>query len=59
MKKDNMEAVKSSLLAGVASGVFFGGLLYVNGNPHYLCFGAIAYFVGTFVGLITTIHLDE
>lgn len=58
MKRDNIEALKSSVLAGVAFGTVVGGVLFTTDNPHYLCVGVLALAMGFFVGLLTTWYPD-
>lgn len=58
MKKDNVEALKSSALTGVAFGTTVGGVLFTTDNPHYLCVGVLALVMGFFVGLLTTWYPD-
>lgn len=58
MKKDNVEALKSSVLTGVAFGTVVGGSLFLANNPHFLCVGVLAIFAGFCVGLLTTWYPD-
>lgn len=59
MKKDNVEALKSSVLAGLANGMLFGGIGLLNNSPYWDICGCIGFFVGIVVGLLTTWDLEE
>lgn len=59
MKKDNIEALKSSVLVGLAYGAIVGGVLLANGKSYALLCGAIAIVVGFGIGVLTTWYPDE
>lgn len=59
MTKNNKEAVKSSVMAGVAFGVMVCGVLTVVESSHILCPSLGASVVGFGVGLWTTWYPNE
>lgn len=59
MKKDNVEALKSSALVGVAFATSTGGMLYLTDNPHWDCFTLVSMFCGFLIGLLTTWYPEE
>lgn len=59
MKKDNIEALKSSVLVGVAFMAVVGGVLFLTDSPYFLSAGLASLFFGFVVGLLTTLYLDE
>lgn len=58
MKKDNVEALKSSVLVGIAYGLLTGGIFLLIGNPHFLWFGLCSSAAGFLLGLLTTWYPD-
>lgn len=59
MKKDNIEAIKSSVLAGLANGLLFSGIGLINNSPDWHLCGYIGFLSGVVVGLLTTWDLGE
>lgn len=59
MKKDNIEALKSSALTGVAFALCLGGITYVTGSPHFKCLGALGLVSGFCLGVLTTWYPEE
>lgn len=61
LSKDNKDAIVSSLMVGVAYGLFWGALVYVhpnsNANPFYAGLGAFV--LGLLTGLFTTWDVEE
>ena len=59
LSEDNKEAVKSSVLVGVAYAVFVGGLM-LSTRKDYCGYGALGGFlVGLFTGLLTTCYPED
>lgn len=59
MEKENKDAVKSSLMTGVAFAAFVGVLLHLHNSPHTLCGVVFAGWVGLLTGLLTTWTFEE
>lgn len=59
MSDKNEEAVKSSVLVGLAYAVFVGGIMLSTGKePWY--YGALGgFFIGLLTGLLTTYYTEE
>ena len=59
LSNDNKEAVKSSVLVGLAEAVFFGGVMLSTGKEHWY-YGALGGFLlGLFTGLLTTCYTED
>lgn len=54
MENKKKEAVKSSVLMGVATGVLAGGVSYVGDGPHTLVCTLLFGLVGVVLGLLLT-----
>lgn len=59
MKKDNFEAIKSSILAGVANGLLFASIGLLNESYYWEICGYVGFLIGLVVGLLTTWDLEE
>lgn len=59
LSKDNKEALKSSVLAGVAYGVFAGGVLLATGRSWWFIGACVMFVVGLCTGLLTMWDLEE
>lgn len=59
MSEKNREAVKSSVLVGLAEAVFVGGIMLSTGKEHWY-YGALGgFFIGLLTGLLTTYYTEE
>lgn len=59
LSNDNKEAVKSSVMVGVAYAMFLGGIMLSTGEEHWY-YGALGVFlVGLFTGLLTTCYTED
>ena len=61
LSKDNVDAIKSSVLVGIAYGACWGGIGYVfSHSPYAPLFGGIGGFVaGLLIGLATTWDMES
>lgn len=59
LSNDNKEAVKSSVMVGVAYAMFLGGIMLSTGKEHWY-YGALGSFLlGLFTGLLTTCYTED
>lgn len=59
LSEDNKEAVKSSVMVGVAYAMFLGGIMLSTGKEHWY-YGALGGFLlGLFTGLLTTCYTED
>lgn len=59
MSKDNIEAIKSSMLVGLAYGAIGVGVGLLHQSSHWLLAGIIGFISGLIIGLLTTWDLEE
>lgn len=59
MSDKNKEAVKSSVLVGLAYAVFVGGVMFSTGKEHWYYGELGGFFIGLFTGLLTTYYTEE
>lgn len=59
MKKDNIEALKSSAIVAIAMGVFVADVLFLFNKPHILSGSLIGGVVGFIMGLSATWYTEE
>lgn len=59
MSKDNIEALKSSMLVGLAYGAIGVWLGLLHQSSHWLLAGVIGFISGLIIGLLTTWDLEE
>lgn len=59
LSNDNKEAVKSSVMVGVAYAMFLGGIMLSTGKEHW-CYVALGGFLlGLSTGLLTTCYTED
>ena len=56
LSKDNVDAIKSSVLVGIAYGLFWGFLVYLlpGSTTNAIYTGIVAFVFGLLTGLLTT-----
>lgn len=59
MSDKNKEAVKSSVLVGLAYAVFVGGVMLSTGKEHWYYGVLCSFFIGLLTGLLTTYYTEE
>ena len=59
LSNDNKEAIKSSVMVGVAYAMFLGGIMLSTGKEHWY-YGALGGFLlWLFTGLLTTCYTED
>lgn len=59
LSNDNKEAIKSSVMVGVAYAMFLGGIMLSTGKEHWY-YGALGgFFIGLLTGLLTTYYTED
>lgn len=59
LSNDNKEAIKSSVMVGVAYAMFLGGIMLSTGKEHWY-YGALGGFLlGLSTGLLTTCYTED
>lgn len=59
LSKDNKEAVKSSVLVGVAYAMLLGGVMLSTGKEYWYYVALGGFFIGLFTGLLTTCYTED
>lgn len=59
MKKDNIEALKSSVVVGVAMMLFVADVMYLFGSSHILVGSLVGGLFGFLMGLLSTWDTEE
>lgn len=59
LSENNKEAIKSSVLAGLAYGLLAGGVLLAGGRDWWILGGCVMFVVGLFTGLLTMYDIGE
>ena len=61
LSKDNVDAIKSSVLVGIAYGAFWGLLVYMKSSSttNAILTGIVAFVIGLVTGLLTTWDMES
>lgn len=61
LSKDNVDAIKSSVLVGIAYGLFWGFLVYLlpSSTANAILTGIVAFVIGLITGLLTTRDMES
>lgn len=61
LSKDNVDAIKSSVLVGIAYGSFWGLLVYMKSSSttNAILTGIVAFVIGLVTGLLTTWDMES
>lgn len=61
LSKDNIDAIVSSLIVGIACGVFWGSVVALSptSTASPLAVGLVAFIIGLLTGLLTTWDVED
>lgn len=59
LSEGNKEAVKSSVMVGVAYAMFLGGIMLSTGKEHWYYWALWGFLLGLSTGLLTTCYTED
>ena len=59
LSEGNKEAVKSSVMVGVAYAMFLGGIMLSTGKEHWYYGALVGFLLGLSTGVLTTCYTED